>query len=186
MSISNSHGRYSTSPLVASEMTSFTAGCSGHFPCVEPRFLPLCLVGSSELGIPGSVVLSESLPSLFFWHFLPSSLFWNLGFSLLCYMYPFVCLTNMLWSHSVPRMFSALAHSTEGGRAFQKRWPRRGLCWLCLTLGMSSHLPHAVVSSLGLPIMSFKGTALPFQHMANSRLLRGVSSNCRWGLEVDV
>lgn len=134
MSISNSHGRYSTSPLVASEMTSFTADCSSHFPCVEPRFLPLCLVGSSELGIPGSVVLSESLPSPFFWHFLPSSLFWNLGFSVLCYMYPFVCLTNMLWSHSVPRMFSALGHSTEGGRAFQKRWPRRGLCWLCLTL----------------------------------------------------
>lgn len=136
MSISNSHGRYSTSPLVASEMTSFTAGCSGHFPCVEPRFLPLCLVGSSELGIPGSVILSESLPSPFFWHFLPSSLFWNLGFSFLCYMYSFVCLRNMLWSHSVPRTFSALGHSTEGGRAFQKCWPRRGLCW---------RVPHSVV-----------------------------------------
>lgn len=43
----------------------------------------------------------------------------------------------------------------------------------CASLwGMSSRLPHAVVSSLGLPIMSLMGTALPFQHMANSRLLR--------------
>lgn len=168
-------------------MTSFTAAFYCHFCSVELKFLPLYLVGGSEFRIPGSVILSESLPSSFLWHFLPSSLFWNLGFSFLCYIYLFICLENMLWSRSVHAHFGHWGIAQRVVLPSRSAGLREGALLKCASLCcVSFHLPHAVLSSLRIQTMSFEDIALTYQHMANSRLLRDAPSDCRWSLEVDV